>query len=274
MIRKLTKNDKETVINYLKQEAEYNIFITGDIENYGFDDPIMDIWGDFSDNNEYKAVLLRYLKNYLIYTHNISNYDYSGFLEIIEKQHELNNLEIISGKKEITDKIYPLLKNNEHYKRRPCHFARCVKINPEFKSNSIDKVMFATENEVSEIISMLNENIIEFDTQKDDDVIKDGVRKGSNRITYIRDEKSKKIISTAQTTAESSQSAMVVGVASHPDFRRYGYASACVYALIRSIIEEGRTACLFYDNPKAGDIYKRIGFEDMGFWEMLVLEKP
>ncbi|TKI86654.1 GNAT family N-acetyltransferase, partial [Bacillus cereus] len=32
--------------------------------------------------------------------------------------------------------------------------------------------------------------------------------------------------------------------------------------------KESRTLCLFYNNPVAGRIYKRLGFKDIGMWTM------
>jgi len=29
-------------------------------------------------------------------------------------------------------------------------------------------------------------------------------------------------------------------------------------------LKKGKTACIFYDNPVAGNIYKRIGFKKIG----------
>jgi predicted GNAT family acetyltransferase len=61
---------------------------------------------------------------------------------------------------------------------------------------------------------------------------------------------------------------MIVGVCSHPEKRNQGLASLCMEALCHDILAEGKTLCLFYDNPKAGSIYKRLGFKDIGLWSM------
>jgi predicted GNAT family acetyltransferase len=36
--------------------------------------------------------------------------------------------------------------------------------------------------------------------------------------------------------------------------------------------QEGIQPCLFYDNPAAGSIYRRLGFEDIGPWHLVLLE--
>lgn len=80
-----------------------------------------------------------------------------------------------------------------------------------------------------------------------------------------------KVIVTASTTAENSMSAMVVAVATHPDYRGKGLAKHVVARLCGDLLAEGRSLCLFYDNPNAGLIYKKLGFKDVGFWSMYYL---
>ena len=50
--------------------------------------------------------------------------------------------------------------------------------------------------------------------------------------------------------------------------RGQGLASACMRVLCRRLLENRDAVCLFYDNPAAGRIYKRLGFRDIGFWAM------
>lgn len=73
---------------------------------------------------------------------------------------------------------------------------------------------------------------------------------------------------SASTSAENSRSAMVAGVCTHPEHRGKGYATACVAALCRDVLAEGKSLCLFFDNPQAGAIYERIGFRPIGEWSM------
>ena len=78
------------------------------------------------------------------------------------------------------------------------------------------------------------------------------------------------MISVASTSAENSESAMVVGVATVKEHRGKGYASAVVRALCQDCFERGKKyICLFYDNPVAGRIYNRIGFKELGEYGML-----
>lgn len=78
------------------------------------------------------------------------------------------------------------------------------------------------------------------------------------------------LASIAAISAATKTSAMIVGVATKPEYRRKGYASAVMGTLCRESLAEGRQfLCLFYDNPAAGKIYNRIGFKELGIWTML-----
>ncbi len=44
----------------------------------------------------------------------------------------------------------------------------------------------------------------------------------------------------------------------------------CLSKLCSDLLKRNKTLCLFYDNPKAGRVYRRIGFKEIGIWTMLV----
>jgi|GEM_PF-575955 len=69
-----------------------------------------------------------------------------------------------------------------------------------------------------------------------------------------------RIIGCAQSEFESPHQALIVGVATEPEARGRGIASACVAGLTKSLVTPERFFALQYDNPSAGRIYKRLGF--------------
>ena len=79
-----------------------------------------------------------------------------------------------------------------------------------------------------------------------------------------------RLVALASTSAENSESAMIVGVATALGYREKGYGSAVVRTLCQDCFERGKKyLCLFYDNPVAGKIYNRIGFTELGTYGML-----
>ncbi len=78
-----------------------------------------------------------------------------------------------------------------------------------------------------------------------------------------------KVVSSVATTAETTKSAMVVAVATSEHARNKGYASALMVELMKEyFVKKKKELCLFYDNPSAGKIYLRLGFETIGTWDM------
>jgi len=72
------------------------------------------------------------------------------------------------------------------------------------------------------------------------------------------------LVSMCARTRPTPHGASVSFVYTPPDFRRHGYASACVAELSQRILDSGKSFCtLFTDlaNPTSNAIYQRIGYE-------------
>jgi hypothetical protein len=59
MIRKLSGGDRSALLDYLTQDKAVNLFMIGDLENYGFDKPFQEFWGEYDERGKLKGVLLR-----------------------------------------------------------------------------------------------------------------------------------------------------------------------------------------------------------------------
>ena len=49
MLQKIIDKDRRIVQEYLLLEPSYNVFMIGDIENFGFECEFQDVWADFND---------------------------------------------------------------------------------------------------------------------------------------------------------------------------------------------------------------------------------
>ncbi|MFG6149672.1 GNAT family N-acetyltransferase [Halobacillus sp. B23F22_1] len=264
MIRKLTDIDDPACQRLLAEKPAENLFIIGDIENFGYDQDFQKLWGEFNDQQELHAILLKYHNNYITYAS--QPFNAKGFAEVVNKDPEFMQL---SGLQSVTEQILPYIEHTPK-KTRSLFYAKCDhKEKLELNLNT-SNVQLAAVEDVPRIIE-LQDQIPEFeqDNSRESSMIK-GIEGRSSRIYYI--EESEQMISSASTTAENTMSAMVVGVCTHPDFKRRGYASACMKKLCEDLLDEGKMLCLFYDNPEAGSIYKRLGFEDIGKWMMHIFE--
>ena len=109
MILKLKDEHRDIVLNYVAKEPSINLFIIGDIEQYGFDKDFQEVWGNFDDENNLKGILLRYTNNFIPYIENLDE-DVSEFKEIISSY---KGEKFISGKDTIIEKFKDVLNNYE-----------------------------------------------------------------------------------------------------------------------------------------------------------------
>lgn len=264
MIRKLAEKDREDVLLFLSTEPSFNLFLIGDILNFGFEQEFIDVWGYFNDFGGIEGILLRYYENFIPYYKN-ELFDISNFKRIIKEYH---GKKIISGKEEIVSNFKDVMKNSDS---RSTYF--CELVDKDNLLNFNQNIKCANEKD-AKIISDLLEDIEEFISSDTNSIdrIKHTINSNTGRIYYIENDKNE-AISVAQTTAENPYSAMIVGVATRKDERNKGLVSQCLSKLCFDLINEGKTLCLFYDNPDAGKIYLKLGFKTLGKWMMLVESK-
>lgn len=259
MIRKLTEKDREKLLLYVSKEPEINLFIIGDVENFGFDKDYQTLWGEFDDDGNYKAVMIKYYENVVIYSD--GDFSVKEFVDIIKKLE----YRVISCCERIADTITKFI----NYKnKRTLYYCKLDNLKEIELDRSI-KISKTKKENVSGIVELFG-YVDEFTSTNEESLFKDFETK-SPRGYYI--EENNKIVSSVKTTAENTLSAMIVGVATHPSYRKKGYATACMHKLCSEVLTEGKTLCLFYDNPKAGKIYKRLGFYDIDKWVMFINKK-
>ncbi|RZT23276.1 GNAT family N-acetyltransferase [Fictibacillus sp. BK138] len=258
MVVKVNQTMHKKVMNYLSDEPALNLFIIADIENFGYETDFQEIWIDQDDAGEIKGILLRYMGNYLPYAKGTINA--KGFSEIINKD---TTYEMLSGKKEITEQFRPYVKFE---RTKETYFAELKDDDLLNKNISREGIEQAGIQDVDSLIE-LKQQIKEFTIRATARQSLEQALKTKTGRTYFMKE-GNIVVSCASTTAENSLSAMIVGVCSHPEKRNQGLATRCMEALCQDVLSEGKALCLFYDNPKAGSIYKRLGFKDIGMWSM------
>lgn len=263
IFRRLKEEDNQAVMEYLMQEPEFNLFIIGDIENFGYNTDFQTIWGIVDNGNRVQGILLKYYSSFIPYA-----YD----REILKRFAPLISLgaRVVSGKQEIIDIIKPYLTKNIIEEKKD-YFARLRELNRSIPLDKGLKIKRAGVKDVDRLLELRNQ-IAEFGSLplNRESVIKK-LKTGSGRVYYLEDNTGR-MVSSAATSAENSLSAMIVGVATLPEYRKRGLATNCVYRICEDLLAEKKIPCLFYDNPEAGKIYRRIGFEEIGNWSIIQLD--
>lgn len=257
MIRRLTEKDHEKTMNLLNEKPAENLFILGDIEAFGYEQDFQTLWGDFSNSGDLRAVMLKYQQNFIPYAS--GPFDTEGFANVINNHPEFHEL---SGLNRITEQIEPHIQHHLQ-KKRTLHYAKCDSKANLGEPTNLKNVQQATLEDTDRIVHLYSQ-IEEFVTNQSSEQMKRNMEQGVQRTYFIEDQAT--MISAASTAAENSRSAMIVGVCTLPSYKRKGYASQCMAKLCHDVLSEGKELCLFYDNPDAGKIYQRIGFEEIDQW--------
>lgn len=260
MIRKLTEKDNNNLMNLIMEEPEYNLYIIGDVENFGYSQDFLELYGEFDEYGVISAVLVRYFNIFNLYAKD--RFDMDGFINIMKSYQKPR---MLVGKTQIVSRFegssLGFNKSELH------HFAVLREIKSAFQ---IDKKIIVKRANIDDVerIADLRNVISEFSSGSNNfkEILLNDFKAGTAHGYYV--EVDGNIVSYAQTSAENSKSAMVVSVMTDKKYRKKGLASACIKVLCDDLIKQGKTLCLFYRNPEAGSIYSRLGFKEIGLWSM------
>lgn len=261
MIRKLTESDRQMTLDFLRPEAAINLFFIGDIEQDGFDKDFQEFWGSINEEGQLRGVLLRYDTNYVPYSP-FADFDYTPFIELIKKDDKHRQ---ISGKGSI---IAHFKETFPDFHCRDTYFCQLTEA-PTPKPCAFE-IKKATIKDAPRICELLNE-IEEFSAIPTDvEQVERVLKSGCGRMYYTESEEGI-LQNVVQTTAENSLSAMVVGVATRKAYRHQGLMNSCLSKLCYDLVHnEKKSLCLFYNNPEAGKIYHKLGFQTIDTWVMLL----
>lgn len=262
MLRKLNQEDHVGLMAFLSDEPALNLFIIGDVESFGYEESYQELWGDYLEG-DLVGVLLRYRESFVPYFKDANLVDLEGMKKIVLSYEDPK---ILNGAKRVVDHFQGLLPDHLVKQMYFCEIKALSSLKEKISAAyQVKRATPLDAYKISELLGLIEE--FSGSTTSADTLIHK-IETKTGRVFYIENDK-QEVIAVAQSTAENSMSAMIVGVATHPDYRRRGLTTTCMSVLCKEILEEGRSLCLFYDNPAAGKIYHDLGFEDIDFWTII-----
>ena len=264
MLKLASEKDRKEILGYCIEEKNINLFIIGDIENFGFDKEFQDVWIQYNEE-KIIGIILRYHTNFIVYSKNL-DMDFKEVVELLMK----SDAKIVSGKLSVVNKIYELI--NTDYNKKEMFFCE-LRDEDKLDKNIKDNIKIATCDDAMDIAKAYG-NIEEFEGMYSNDV-DERFNQINNRIIskegiHVFIKEGNDIIAHGNTTATTSINAMIGGIFTVSEHRNKGFASNIVSKLVKVLIEQGKSACLFFDNEEAGKIYYKLGFEDIDKWCMLI----
>jgi len=266
MIRKLCEDDKKELMTFLNREPEYNLYIIGDVNNFGFDGAYTSVYGEFRDGELFSVLS----QNYLHLVYYAKNTDFNTeWLDVMERFE----FYFLSGK---ADLIRPIQQYFPDMWDDKLDFAKSTSFTEE-KGLTYSYVKILTSREEALKVYDMLSKIEELDTvgMKTREEFADYLLRhsGENGTTaYIMEDD--KVVASASAVFESDLSAMIVGVGTDKEYRGKGYGKKVMHYLMNLYVnEKKKTLCLYYDDPRAEALYQKLGFVYLGDWIMLIKEE-
>ncbi|HHV31797.1 GNAT family N-acetyltransferase [Caproiciproducens sp. LBM24188] len=266
-MKKLTNNDRYSLLDYIRKEPEMNLFIFGDIENFGLESDQVEVLVQEGPNG-WNFILLRYLDSYILYSQN-EDYNVRAAADYLSSR----KVNVISGKTELLNRLLPYFPDRHG---QETYMARLNKVNyvPELP-DSVELRRLTADNatEIVQLYSQIAEFRDSYIGREAEAIEEIRFNLSSNAGRSWGVFRNGKLTAVASSSAENSVCAMIVGVATLPGSRKMGLASGLVAKLCTELLESGKEfLCLFYDNPEAGSIYRKIGFKEIGSYMMIKKE--
>jgi predicted GNAT family acetyltransferase len=256
-IRQLNRNDTDELLDFLYRDSYYNILMIGNLKHMGLDHPDLDYWGSFR-GEQLVGALMRYRVFWNVY--DAGGADLREFAWLMDRR---GDVQALHGRNRLIARLAKLLRDYEVKEERRLHFCRLPDLKPALTSSH--SVRRATLADLPALVAFYSDAE---EMSRDEQAVRRCLEQGRIFVTTAQG----RIVSAALTNAETQNMAMIGGVYTPPDSRHQGYASACMVAICQDLVAEGKEACLFYDDPVAEGIYRRLGFKEIGYWRLLLLE--
>ncbi|MBU4693009.1 GNAT family N-acetyltransferase [Mycoplasma sp. CSL7491-lung] len=256
--KKAIEKDKEVILKLLYNDDPIQyLFLISDIEEFGLHSEVTETY--FVD--EYKVIIMRFYNNLLIYSKEDFKFNIYSLIKFI-KDKKIKN--IIYSSTIRNDLEIAMTNNFNNFRVREEYI---LKINKEkfYDLNNLEDLSskIIEEKDLQNVINS-RKRIKEFEGLSsqalDIDYLKTSLNKGYYKgfIKYENDI----VISHASVSAQIKNVAMLGGVFTLEEYRKKGHAKDCVLKLSDYLLKNNYTPVLFFDNPHAGNLYYKLGFED------------
>ncbi len=261
MIRPLREEDRTAAIALLQTAAELNLYFLGNLESYGLVQAFCQFWGDFDSQGALRAVLNRYRTGWVVYGQ--EDTDWEGLAQVVDR-HPAGAVRLQDNPGGIAS-FLPYLRR---YRAAWVKEEEVMRLERErFCPQPMPQGPVVRRAEPADL-----EALVRFYGNAEE--MRRTPQAVADPLVYRRiwlAEEDGAILAAALTNAEAMGLAMVGGVYTLPQARGRGLGQAVVSGLCAELLAEGWTPVLYWGNPAAGALYRKLGFRPIGTWRSVQL---
>lgn len=266
-VRLLTATDAPILDDLCRKDPLRFLTLRMNLEVYGFGGPTIRAWGAFTpDGRALSGLLLRF--NNTVIIADLDGSAASSFAPTIDAEAGLLG---IRGTMETVRRLRPHLRRYTASGLEQSAYMRLI-VAPHCPPETLRLARRARPEDLDMLTALYAGAYTMFRSRENVQA------KLAETRVFVVEEKAvgrhaARISACALLNMESHDAGLIGGVFTSAAARGRGYAAACTAALSLDLQADGKLPCLFYENPIAGRVYRRLGFEEIGQWGVLYLNK-
>ncbi|NLV91052.1 MAG: GNAT family N-acetyltransferase [Firmicutes bacterium] len=263
-IRKLSRENHQEVLDLFADETPYYYFLINELLDNNYSGEAFRVYGEY-EGDQLVSILLNNFGNLTYYAKTLR--DVAVYQEILPRLSYFK----LSGPSELMAQFLPLVP----VKSDTLSYMGVVKnivAQRRYPQLSVRRISSEGELEMHyDLLQSTQEYNLE--VSRDEYVAKELKRLQGSQDRRVYLSVDNKMVCACGTVKESRNSAIVIGVVTHPDYRRRGYGTEVLIGLFESLLEEGKYPYLFYNNPAARRVYKNLGMEEVCQWRVVMVDE-
>lgn len=268
MIRQLHEPDRNAAAALLQRAPVYTLYTLGNMEAIGFDQSFCQFWGDVAPDGQMRAVLNRYMTGWVIF--GLPGADWAGLAEILDS-HNVTPQRLQDNPYGVESWL-PYLRR---YRAEQVDEAHLMALDlADFVPTKPPQTVRVRRAEMADLPRLTaffaDAGSMSRSAQGVERPLRD-TRIWLAELAALPADGTNPILSTALTNAEVSDRAMIGGVYTPPAYRNQGLSRAVCTALCADLFADAKQPVLYWENPAAGAVYRRLGFQDLGIWRSVNL---
>ena len=260
MIRRLEEQDRSGLLELLHRTPHMNLYLLGNVEANGFDADFCEFFGDVSEGRV-RGVVNRYMTGWTIF--GAEDADWNGLGEVVD--HSPVTAERLQDNPGGVSTFLPYL---TRYVAGSLTEDQVMELPPGSLRQSKAPAGFVVRKAGIDDLKMLIDLFADAaDMARTPAAVERPLR---DRRVWLA-ERDGIAVAAALTNAETQTLAMIGGVYTRPEWRGMGLSQAICGALCAELIGVGRQPVLYWHNPAAGHVYRKLGFRAIGTWRSVHL---
>jgi len=265
MIRPLTEVDRAATVAFLAAAPHFNLYMLGNLEKLGFAHDFCEFWGDVAEvggQPVLTAVLNRYMSGWTVYGQ--AEADWQGLGAILDA-HAIKPERLQDNPGGVASFLPYLQRYRAEHEEIEAVMDLPAETFQPLPAPAGVTIRRGTLADLGKLVAFY----------RDADTM---TRTPAAVERPLRDtrlwlaEENGDVISAALTNAETSNLAMIGGVFTPPTQRGRKLSQAVCSALCADLLTAGKQPVLYWGNPAAGAVYRKLGFQPQGEWRSVWLQ--